>query len=83
MGGASVIVMDAVAWSLFGLFGAALGVVVTAYWRLAARMEEVRRDLTGEIQAARADLGGRIDSQTFRIDALNARMDSHIHTHAG
>lgn len=75
--------MEAVAWSLFGLFGAALGVLVTAYWRLSARMEEVRRDLTGEIHAVRADLGGRIDAQTFRIDALNSRMDSHLHPHAG
>jgi hypothetical protein len=75
--------MEAVAWSLFGLFGAALGILVTAYWRLAARMDELRRDLTGEVHAVRADLGGRIDAQTFRIDALNSRMDSHIHPHAG
>ena len=75
--------MEAVAWSLFGLVGAALGVLVTAYWRLSARMEEVRRDLTGEIHAVRTDLGGRIDAQTFRIDALNSRMDTHVHPHAG
>ena len=82
--------MEAIAWSLFGLLGAALGVLVTAYWRLAARMEELRQDLTGDIHAVRADLGGRIDAQTSRIDAqtaridsLNVRMDAHVHPHAG
>jgi hypothetical protein len=65
VGGASVLSVEAVAWSLFGLLAATLGVLVTAYWRLAARIDELRRDL-----------GARIDAQTARIDA-------HIHPHAG
>ncbi len=81
--GASVPVMEAIAWSLFALFAAGLGILVTAYWRLASRMEEIRRELTGEIQAVRVDLGGRIDALTARVDALNARLDAHVHPHAG
>jgi hypothetical protein len=71
--------MEAVAWSLFGLMGASMGVMLTAYLRLAARIEEVRR----KVNEVRTDLGGRIDAQTSRIDALNSRMDAHVHPHAG
>jgi hypothetical protein len=78
--------MEAVAWSLFGLMGASMGVMLIAYLRLPARIEEVRR----EVHEVRTDLGGRIDAQTSRIDAqtsridaLNSRMDAHVHPHAG
>jgi hypothetical protein len=82
--------MEAVAWCAIGLLGTALGVLTTAYFRLSARTEEVRRDLGARIDAVRRDLGARIDdqtsridAQTARIDALNVRMDAQIHPHAG
>ena len=75
--------MEGVAWSLFGLMAATLAVVGTAYFRLSARIEEVRRDLTTQIEAVRADLGARLDANTARIDALNTRLDAHLQAHAG
>jgi hypothetical protein len=79
--------VEAVAWSLFGLFGVGLGILVTAYWRLAGRIEEVRRELGDRIDGVHNSLGNRIDgvqnSLGSRIDALNARMDTHMGRHLG
>ena len=68
--------MEAVAWSLFGLMAAGLGIVVTALWRLSARIDEVRRDLGSRIDGVHADLGRR-------IDILGGRIDAHLDRHAG
>ncbi len=74
--GASLPIVEAVAWSLFGLMAAALATLVTAYWRLSARMEEIRTELAGRIDAVRTELGSR-------IDGVNTRLDAHIGAHAG
>jgi hypothetical protein len=56
--------MEAVAWSLFGLMAAALATLVTAYWRLADRIEDVRRDLGARIDAVNGRLDLHLDRHT-------------------
>ncbi|MGH2691742.1 MAG: hypothetical protein ACRDHM_04495 [Actinomycetota bacterium] len=79
--------MQAVAWSLVGLMATALAVMVTAYFRLATRAEEARREffgemrglrteLVGELREVRSDIGGRVDTLTARIDAQTGRIDA-------
>ena len=86
--------MESAAWTAIGLLGTSLGLTLGAYFRLNAKIEGQGRDLReaidaqgrhlgARVDAQGGDIGARIDAQTARIDALNARMDTHLERHAG
>jgi hypothetical protein len=63
--------------------GRELGARIDAQGReLGARIDAQGRELGARIDAQGRNLGARIDAQTGRIDALSARMDSHLERHA-
>ena len=70
--------MIAIAWSLFGLMAAALGVLSTVLLSGLSRFDGVNTRLDGlggRIDSGLDGLGGRIDGLHTRIDDLNARVD--------
>ncbi|MGH2724574.1 MAG: hypothetical protein ACRDI0_10005 [Actinomycetota bacterium] len=84
----------AATWTVIGLLGVALGVMVTVYFRLGSRIDAqgrdlraaidaLGRDLRAAIEAQGRDLRAAIDAQTARIDAMSARIDTHLDRHAG
>lgn len=89
--GASVGVVEAVAWTAIALLATtSVGSFVylgTRIDSLGGRIDAQGADLGRRIDAVSADLGRRIDAVSAdlggRIDAMTARIDSHLERHAG
>lgn len=97
MAGATVPVVEAVAWTAIGLLAVAVFGNMAGLYHLGnridaqgaalnARIDELsaRIEAQGASLSARIDaLSARIEDQGIRIDALSARMDEHMGRPAG